>query len=163
MEDCMTDEKMHEFTYRITQASRCELVVIMYDVILTDIEDSKKAIGNEKYDESDKSLRHALRFLNELMSTLDYSQAISLDFVSLYSFCNKAMIKAMVSRKADSLDGAVMVFTGLRRSFRKLSENDDSGPEMSNAQSVYAGLTYGKNSRENIEVEGNESNRGFLA
>ena len=36
--------KMHEFTYRITQASRCELVVIMYDVILTDIEDSKKAI-----------------------------------------------------------------------------------------------------------------------
>jgi flagellar protein FliS len=73
------------------------------------------------------------------------------------------MIKAMVSRKADSLDGAVMVFTGLRRSFRKLSENDDSGPEMSNAQSVYAGLTYGKNSRENIEVEGNESNRGFLA
>ena len=38
---------MHEFTYRITQASRRELVVIMYDVILTDIEDSKKAIGNE--------------------------------------------------------------------------------------------------------------------
>ena len=48
------------------------------------------------------------------------------------------------------------------QSFEKLSEQDDSGPVMSNAQSVYAGLTYGKGTL-NESTSSLSDNRGYMA
>lgn len=48
----------------------------------------------------------------------------------------------------------------LHDAYEKVGEQDTSGPIMENTQTVYAGLTYGKNTlTENLYDQG--SNRGF--
>ena len=45
----MTQEQIQTYTLRVSQASPCELVVIMYDIILDDIKNAKaaKSAGDE--------------------------------------------------------------------------------------------------------------------
>lgn len=40
----MEKTKLQEYTFRVTQASRSELIVIMYDVILTDTQTAREAL-----------------------------------------------------------------------------------------------------------------------
>ena len=63
----MNSVKKREFTARVSQANRSELVVIMYEIILTDIKTAKEA-----YAKGDKvayvgELRNAQKFVLELM------------------------------------------------------------------------------------------------
>ena len=69
----MTQEQIQTYTLRVSQASPRELVVIMYDIILDDVQNARdaKAFHNEKQYQAD--LTHANRFLNELMESLDFS------------------------------------------------------------------------------------------
>ena len=62
----MTQEQIQTYTYRVSQASPCELVVIMYDIILDDVKNAKEAknAGREKQYQED--LSHAVNFVNEL-------------------------------------------------------------------------------------------------
>ena len=85
----MTQEQIQTYTYRVSQASPCELVVIMYDIILDDVKNARlaKAAGNEKQYQAD--LTHAVKFVNELMDALDFSQSISFRLMSLYIYVNK--------------------------------------------------------------------------
>ena len=41
----MTQEQIQTYTLRVSQASPCELVVIMYDIILDDVKNAREAIG----------------------------------------------------------------------------------------------------------------------
>lgn len=159
----MDKERIQEFTVRVTQASKTELVVILYDIILTDIVESKKllALGDESG--FVKELKHSLRCLNELMATLDYSIPISHDLLSLYSFSNKTIIEAMMKKTVEGLDSAASVLTKLRTAFNEISKSDTDGPVMENTQQVYAGLTYGKGTLNESYLTGYEHNRGFKA
>ena len=158
----MEKEKLQEFTFRVTQASRSELIVIMYDIILTDTQTARAMLAEGKIAEYEKELKHAARFMNELMGALDYRDAISYELLSLYSFANKALIRAQMQRKAEPLDDVDMVLNKLREAFRVVSEQDISGPVMQNTEQVYAGLTYGRNSLNESLLDAG-SKRGFTA
>ncbi|MBQ9118644.1 MAG: flagellar protein FliS [Lachnospiraceae bacterium] len=158
----MEKEKLQEFTFRVTQASRSELIVIMYDIILTDTQTARAMLAEGKIAEYEKELKHAARFMNELMGALDYRYAISYELLSLYSFANKALIRAQMQRKAEPLDDVDMVLNKLREAFRVVSEQDISGPVMQNTEQVYAGLTYGRNSLNESLLDAG-SKRGFTA
>ena len=43
----MKKELIQEFSMRVTQASRSELIVIMYEIILSDLESAKEAFAAE--------------------------------------------------------------------------------------------------------------------
>lgn len=163
MGDSMDKSLLQNYTLRISQASKSELVVIMYDVILTDIDSSIKAFKIENYNEFEYELKHACRFLNELMATLDYSVSLSYDLLSLYSYTNKSLIKAYIGRTCAPLDGALMVINRLRDAFAQISAEDTSGPVMKNVQQVYAGLTYGKGTLNESLLDPAQENRGFKA
>ena len=93
----MTQEQIQTYTLRVSQASPCELVVIMYDIILDDIKNAKaaKSAGDEKQYQAD--LVHAGKFVNELMDALDFSQPISFRLMSLYIYVNKMLVKGICS------------------------------------------------------------------
>ena len=55
------------------------------------------------------------------------------------------------------------MIAGLKTAFEKVAESDDSAPLMENTQSVFAGLTYGKGSLNETDLDPNAANRGFLA
>lgn len=158
----MNKEKIQEFTFRVTQASRTELVVIMYDIILADTLEAREALENQDIESYEHALKHAGRFLNELMGSLDYQYEISFDLLSLYSYVNKSLIRAKYQKSDKLLDSIDDTIRKLREAFKVISEQDTTGPVMKNTEQVYAGFTYGKGSLNEATVSGS-SNRGFYA
>ncbi|MBQ7864055.1 MAG: flagellar protein FliS [Lachnospiraceae bacterium] len=159
----MTQEQIQTYTLRVSQASPCELVVIMYDIILDDVKNARTAknAGNEKQYQED--LSHAVKFVNELMGALDFSQTISFRLMSLYIYVNKMLVKARVSGRWDSLNDVELVIEKLRAGFDGIKDQDTSGPVMQNVQQVYAGLTYGKGTLNETYLNAQDYNRGFNA
>jgi flagellar protein FliS len=159
----MIKERLQEFTVRITQANRSELIVIMYDIIKADIEYAKELflIGDLKGYE--KECRHAQKIVHELMSTLDYRYAISHDLLSLYSFSNKRLIAAYMKKDSTYLEEVNVVIDDLKEGFEVVSQQDNSAPLMKNTQQIYAGLTYGRKSLNESAVSFDDAKRGFMA
>ena len=159
----MRKELVQEFSMRVTQASRSELIVIMYEIILKDMEYAKEAFAEGDTATYEKELAHAGRFVNELMASLDYSVRLSYHLMSLYIFANKELTAAKVQKQPELLDGVADIFEKLLVGYKKVSEEDVSGPVMKNTQQVYAGLTYGRGTLNEMYVNMNESKRGFMA
>lgn len=158
----MKKELLQGFTARITQASKSELVVIQYEIILEEIKEAKQGFEDGDMDNFDRCLKKAQKFISELMTTLDYNYAISYDLLSLYLYANRAVIMATIKKDIAELDGVEIVINKLLQGFIGVSKQDTSGPVMQNTQQLYAGLTYGKDSL-NETFLGQIDNRGFKA
>lgn len=154
---------LQSYTARITQASKSELVVILYDIILEDIKEAKKAGEEGREEILVAGLKHGQRFLQELMSTLDYSYSIAHDLMNLYIYVNKLLLTSIIKKKDEELDTAAMVLNSLREGFLEVAKEDKGGPIMVNTQQIYAGLTYGKGALNETSLRTDDSNRGFRA
>jgi flagellar protein FliS len=159
----MTKDLIQAYTARITQASRTELIVIIYEIILEDIKAARLSYKNNDMEGYIKELKHGQRFLNELMGTLNYNYILSYDLMSLYLFVNKAIITAIFKKSPEKLDEAEAILEKLYSSFKEVSKQDNSGPVMQNTQQVYAGLTYGKGVLNETFIDPQQQNRGFMA
>ena len=159
----MNKEKQRDFTMRITQANRTQLLVVTYDILLEEIDEAEKYFEAGNTEEYRRSAKSAQRFIAELMSTLDYRYPISAELLRLYEYVQRVLIKCDVSGQPEGLDSARNVIRGLRTAFAKVAESDDSAPLMENTQSVFAGLTYGRGSLNETDLDPNAANRGFLA
>lgn len=158
----MNKEKKQEFTIRITNANRSELVVILYDMILTYLEDGKAFLKDGKQEEFREEVKKAQDCVKELISALDKQYEISSELAKLYLYVNRTFAKIIVKPQEELIVSAENVIKGLRESFQQIAKQDESPALMGNAQEIYAGLTYGKNSlNENLSDEG--GSRGFLA
>ena len=159
----MNREEIKAFTLRVTEANSCDLIVILYDIVLCDIKNAKKAYEQNNLKEFADHVHHATRFMNELISSLNFEGGLARDLLSLYSYCNKSLSSAVAGSNPEALDIVTDVITKLRNSFKTLAKADKSGPLMKNAQSVYAGLTYGKGCLNETYVDAKDYNRGFRA
>ncbi len=159
----MKKELIQEFSMRVTQASRSELIVIMYEIILSDIRSAKEAFAAGDTAVYDKELAHAGRFVSELMGALDYQVGLSYRLMSLYIFANRELTAARLQKRPELLESVTEIMEKLLAGYRKVSEEDVSGPVMKNTQQVYAGLTYGRGTLNEMYVNGNEARRGFMA
>ena len=157
----MTNELMHACTARISQASRTEMVVIVYEIILSDIEAAQIAHQNGDMVTYNKEIKHAQRFLSELMGTLDYKYKISFDLMSLYIYVNKSLITAVFQKDPEALKAADSVLRKLMVGFQGICKEDLSGPVMQNTQQLYAGLTYGKGVLNEVYLDPADQNRGY--
>ena len=159
----MTKEKQQDFAMRISQANRTQLLVVTYDILIGEIEDAVICYESGNIDEYRVTMKRAQRFLAELMSTLDYNYPISRDLLRLYEYVQRLLIRSDISGRPDRLDSAKRVIEGLRGAYSEIAADDDSEPLMENTQRVFAGLTYGKGSLNETDVDPNSANRGFLA
>ncbi len=158
----MLKEKLQEFTVRVTQANRSELIVIMYDMMKADIDYAKELLAQGELPLYEKECRHAQKILNELMGALDYHYAISYDLLSLYSFMNKNLVAAMMKKDASYFKGIELILEQLSTGFQEVSKQDTSGAMMQNTQQVFAGLTYGRGTLNESTIGLNDANRGFV-
>lgn len=159
----MNKEAVQAFTARITQASRSELIVILYEITLAKIEDAQKAYQENNLDDFDRELKGAQRCVSELMASLNYSYKISYDLLSLYLYVNKHIITAIVKQNPLTLQYAKSILRKLLTGFEEVSKIDNSGPMMRNAEQLYAGLTYGKGTLNETSINPNNKSRGFIA
>jgi flagellar protein FliS len=159
----MNKETIQFFTARITQASKSELVVILYEMTLAQIEEAEKSYQENNLYNFDKGLKSAQKYVSELMAALDYRYVISYDLLSLYLYTNKHIITAIVKQNPLTLQYAKIILKKLLTGFVEVSKSDKSGPMMRNTQQLYAGLTYGKGTLNETYIDPSNKSRGFIA
>ncbi|MBO4904129.1 MAG: flagellar protein FliS [Lachnospiraceae bacterium] len=156
----MTSEKKQEYTLKITNASPTGIIVILYDLAIEYINDGIACFDAEDHEGAKQACTNAGRVLGDLISSLDFSYGISFQLFRIYEFISKEVSMAVIRNDRKPLTDSIRLLSSLRESFEKLSEQDTSGPAMSNTQTVYAGLTYGKGTlNESTSYTGD--NRGY--
>lgn len=158
----MTKELKQQFTLRITQANKTELIVILYDMILAYVDEAKEAKDNADRAGFHDAIRKIRGCNQELIASLNFDYEPAMNLLSLYLYVNRELVHADVRNDFEPLEHVVLVISGLKEAYEILATQDKSGAVMQNTQTIYAGLTYGKNDlTENMADQG--SNRGFLA
>lgn len=157
----MTKEKKQQFTLRITQANPTQMVVILYEMCLEYLGEAREALQEGKIEEFRESTRKTRGCLTELMQSLDLDYEPAPAMMQVFLFCVRRLAYSEFHKDAKALEEIDQVLRPLRDAYAKIQEQNSAGPVMGNAQTVYAGLTYGRNSlTENTGDPG--SNRGML-
>lgn len=155
----MTKEKIQEYTRRISEANKSEIIVIVYEMADDYFEDSYAAIEAQDFDAYKISCDRIIRCTNHLLESLDFNYEIAGNLKSIYEYIIKETGIASVKRDVTMLKSLQGFMKKLYSSFSEISKDDNSSSLMQNTQTVYAGLTYGKNSLN--ESMSSVSNRGF--
>ena len=158
----MTKERIREYTLKITNASATGIIVIMYDLAIEYIEEAAKCFDAKDHEGARKQCANAGRVLGDLISSLDFSYEISFPLFRIYEYISKEVSMAVIRDDAKALTEPVKFLRSMKGAFEELSAQDTTGPVMSNTQTVYAGLTYGKGTlNENTSYE--PADRGYKA
>jgi flagellar protein FliS len=156
----MTRELKQEYTLRITQANKTQLITILYEMVLLYIDEAEDAIDRNENTEYKSAIRRIRGCMNELTTSLNLEYELAQNILQLYLYVNRELVQASAHNTKENLEHVRMVIGELRKAYKQIEDQDQSGPVMGNAQTVYAGLTYGRNTlTENITDPA--SNRGF--
>lgn len=156
----MTREVKQQFTLRITQANSTDLVVILYEMVLCYLEESKEALKTSDREAFHEAVRKTRGCVNELISSLKMEYEPAPALLQLYMFCIRRLAAGEVKRDLKPLEEIERVMRPLYDAYKKIAVQNDAGPIMGNSQTVYAGLTYGRdNLTENMADQG--ANRGM--
>lgn len=156
----MTKELKQEFTLRITQANKTQMVVIIYEILNYYLNEAKDNLEKKDIDAFHDSIRHATGCLRELVASINFENELSGNFMSLYVYCMTELAKADLHHRQDEIDTVAGIVKKLYEAYRESVKDDDSAPVMGNTETVYAGLTYGKQDLV-VNVNSADSNRGF--
>lgn len=157
----MTKERINEYTLKITQASRTEMIVILYDLADEYMDDAIKSYKANDHEGFRNNCLKAGRVIQDLIGALDFTYDLASALYRIYEYVSREISMAVIRNEIDGLIECRKLLASLKESFEKLAASDNSGPAMGNTQTVYAGLTYGKGVlNESIALE---SNRGFKA
>jgi len=161
MERRMNQEQRKEYTARVAQANRSELVVIIYELFLLAMEEAEGHFSKGELSKGVKEIKRAEGFVQELMGSLDQRYTIAEELMRLYRYVYEQLIFSVIRQKMVNADTVKEVMGKLKEAFMKVAKEDKSGPVMENTQQVYAGLTYGRGSLNEVLLTGNDANRGF--
>lgn len=154
----MTKECKQQFTLRITQANSTQLIVILYEMLLCYLEEGEAAQNREELKEA---VRKARGCVNELIQSLHLEYEPAPALMQLYMFCIRRLAVCESRGDVQALADIKKVIQPLRDAYAQIEELNDGGPVMNNPQTVYAGLTYGKNTlTENMADQ--SANRGMF-
>ena len=159
----MDAELKREFTARIAQANRSELVVILFEMFAYCLDMSEDFFGDNDSEKGVYYMKQAQACLCELRGSLDFQYPISANLAELYRFVNVQLASGMARREPVEFVAVREVMSGLQDSFSKIAKEDNTKPVMENTQQVYAGLTYGRGTLNEVITSGNEPGRGFKA
>lgn len=158
----MTNEMKQQFTLKITQANKSQLVVILYEMLLAYLDEADEAHDCGNRAEFRDGIRKARGCLKELMASLHFEYEPAQQLLQLYLYANRELARADIYNNKEELSHVRTVMAKLHEAYETISSQDTSAPVMANAQTVYAGLTYGRNNlTENLADQG--SSRGFRA
>ncbi len=157
----MTKECKQQFTLRITQANSTELIVILYEMMLCYLEECSQALEAGDKAAFRDAVRKSRGCLNELMASLHPEYEPAPELLQLYMFCLRRLAAAEVRKDATAISEIEKVIGPLHDAYQQIASQNQQGPVMNNSQTVYAGLTYGRNTlTENMADQG--ANRGML-
>lgn len=148
----MTKEQIQNFTVRIANCNKTELVVVTYDIILTYME-----AAEESYNEGDResflfNVKKARQYVNNLTSNLNLDYSISLELLRLYMFIDKSLFQNIIKREPVNMQCMKDMIKKLKDAFTEVAKEDKSGALLNNTSEVYAGYTYSRGNSNNINL-----------
>lgn len=149
--------KKEDYALRISNASRLQLVIINFELIIDYLNEAKENRENEKV--FSFNIQKSRDFLREMKLSLNMEYDISYKFLALYNYIERLIARFLFSKSDKTADEALELLNGLLNSWKQVKE-DDSSPVMQNTQQMYAGLTYGRGGKLNEYVD-IQVNRGF--
>lgn len=156
----MTKELKKEFTLRITQANKTQLITILYEMILLYLEEAKGTISADDKTDFKAAIRKIRGCMEELIGSLHMEYELAQNLLQLYLYINRELVQASMHYKPEHLQHVETIIRKLHTAWRQIEPQDKSEPVMGNTQTVYAGLTYGRNTlTENMADP--DRNRGF--
>lgn len=156
----MNKEMRQEFTRRISNSNRSELIVIMYEILFVYLDDTQKAIEEKDSEHAKQEARNCDKVLNELCSSLNFNYEISGNLFQIYTFMRKCIMKAIYTQTVDDICETRKLLTELYEAMKVVAEQDASAALMKNTQKVYAGMTYHKGSLSE-DIQDSDNSRGF--
>ena len=158
----MTAEMKQEYTLRISQANRSQIIVIVYELADRYLEEAGAAYAAGKEEEYEQLCHAAMECVQHLLNALDDTYELANPLMSLYVYFNKEISMSCARYDTTRLAAVRKQMAELGASFSEVAKADASKPVMENSQTVYAGLTYGKGTlNEKRSDHGNR--RGYLA
>lgn len=155
----MTNEKKQEYTLRISSANKTELVEILYEMLLDYAKEAGDAVADGDEAKIKEAIRKARGCTSELMGSIVPGNELAEKLMSLYKYVARELALGDIRRDKKNFDNIRIVIEPLKDAYLEIMKKDDSGPVMTNTQTVVAGLTYSKN---DINEALNESEtRGF--
>ncbi len=158
----MTQGKKQEFTRRLSCCNRGQMIVIMYDILFTYLDDGIQAKEAGDYEAFKDAVRHAQQVICRLQDDLDFKYEIAGSLYAEYQFVNKLLSMAVCKNTSKNLQDAKNILGNLYDAFVEASHQDTSEPLMEHTQQVVAGMTYQKGSLTET-LQDPEGSRGFLA
>lgn len=148
----MTKEQINEFSMRISQSNKTQIVVITYEIIINYLDSAEEAMNNSNIDGFVFNVKKARQFLNQLSAALDFRYGISVELMNLYMYANECLIKSEMKKQDVNLKVVRDMMCRLMSAFEEVSRQDTSGPAMQGGEKVYEGLTYGRNGKGTVIV-----------
>ena len=156
----MEDRLKQDFTRRLSQCNKGEMIVIMYEIVFAYFDEAKEAHNKKDYVAYKMAIKKATDSIDTLIHALNFAYDISKQLYALYVYSKRALAKAIYQNKPDGILEAEQVLRRLYGSFQEVAKSDTSGPLMRNTQKVYAGMTYGRNDLNESYID--TIQRGFL-
>ncbi len=150
----MTKEKKNEFTLRISQANKSELIIILYEMTICYIEDvvnlshtSDTGVANVSNNtEFQIAVKRATGCIEEMQANLHYEYELAKNLKQIYLYMKKQLRMAGLTGDVSALDTVIRELTSLKEAYESIKDCDTSASVMSHTQTVVTGMTYDKNS-----------------
>ena len=157
----MTREDIKTYSYRISQASKTDLVVITYDIAADYLKEAKENAESGDIEGMRSALNKVSRVIDSLISGLNLEYEIAGNLFQIYLQIKRTLVSVSVSADKDEITRIERLISMLRKSFYSIKDEDTSGPLMKNTEQVYQGLTY-SNSGYGNESSNVQANRGYI-
>ncbi|RKM58895.1 flagellar protein FliS [Butyrivibrio sp. CB08] len=158
----MTLEKKQEFTLKITQANKTQLITILYEMVMDYLDEAIDAFAVGTRDDAEKSIRNAQNCIDELIHSLNMEYELARNLHKIYIFSKKELSGAYATGNIHRVWKVKKNFESLHEAYVELEKYDESESIMDNTQKVYAGLTYGRYAL-NEDITAVSMNRGLMA
>ncbi|MDC7292171.1 MULTISPECIES: flagellar protein FliS [unclassified Butyrivibrio] len=157
----MTSEKKQEFTLRISNANKTQMITILYEILMCYADEAIDLLGAGKKDDAVAALDKAQNCLDELIRSVDRRFELGKNLHRIYLFSKKELTVAAATGSMNKIWRVEKNIRALHEAYKELETYDNSAPMMENIQTVYAGLTYGRSAL-NESIAAVSMNRGYV-
>ncbi len=154
-------EKKKEYKERIIAANRSELIVVMYEMAFSYMEDMYESFDKGDWDEAKESISNAEAIIRRLIEDLDFNYDLAKQLYPLYEFVLRRLALARIKKSKEPVKEAETILKNLYKGMAEMASKDTSPSLMQNREDTYLGLTYGKSALN--EISTGVSKRGFFA
>ena len=157
----MTREEKDIYKARIINGNRSELIVVLYDMMFTYMNDAREYYKNDNWDEVKSTLDHIEAILRRLQEDLNHQYDIAKELYTLYQFSLTELGKCRYKKSLTYMNGVERIMKNLYVGMKAMCDVDDSLPLMQGTEKVVTGITYGRTSLQDMNY--GATSRGFYA